>query len=309
MSDENQRTEQSTSAISMGDIPVAHIRHRRLSLAWLVPIIALGAVVYLAWAQVVGRQGERVIIRFADASGIRQGTAMMYRGVQVGVVQAIELDHELGGVLVHSELIPSAESLAVDGTEFWVVLPELSLTGSAGLETLLGPNYIAIRPGEFADDQQPTPQHSFVALDHRPVAELPSDGSLHLQLTSDRLGTLSPGNPVLYRQIRVGTVRGAKLSSDSRQVMIELDIEPRYRVLIHENTKFWRSGGVGFNVGFFTGVSVKADSLEDAMVSSISFATPNKKAGGLASPGDVFELADRVDGDWLKWSPEIGIGG
>ena len=135
------------------------------------------------------------------------------------------------------------------------------------------------------------------------------DGSLRLVLMSDRLGTLSPGNPVLYREIRVGTVRGAQLTNDATKVMISIDIEPRYAVLIHEKTRFWRSGGVGVDFGIFSGLSVQADSLEAAMSSSVSLATPEKKMGEQAGVGDVFELADEVDGDWLKWSPSIELGG
>lgn len=290
-------------------IPTATIRHRRLSWAWLVPIIALAITGYFVWDQVIGAQGERIIIRFADASGIRVGTAIMHRGVPVGVVRALELDHELEGVLVHSELSPNASGLAVEGTEFWVVYPEVSLNGIAGLETLLGPNYIALQPGESGEGELASPKLSFKALDHRPISSPAADGSLRLILTSDRLGTLSPGSPVLYREIPVGTVRYAMLAQDATHVIIELDIEPRYRPLVHEKTRFWRSGGVGVDFGLFSGLTVQADSLQAAMSSSISFATPSKKMGELASPGDVFELADGVDEDWLKWSPKIELGG
>ena len=146
------------------------------------------------------------------------------------------------------------------------------------------------------------------ALDESPIADRAMDGSLRLVLRSDRLGTLSPGNPVFYREIRVGTIREAHLTSDSTSVMIAIDIDPRYTPLVRENTKFWRSGGVGVDFGLFRGLSVQADSLEALMSSSISFATPEKRPGDLAIAGTAFELADSADEDWLKWSPSIDIG-
>lgn len=179
----------------------------------------------------------------------------------------------------------------------------VSLGGIAGLDTLIGPRYIALQPGS---EEQPAAR-SFVALADAPVAEPTSDGSLHLVLRSDRLGTLSPGNPVFYREIRVGTVRDATLTDDSTAVLINIEIEPRYAPLIRTNTRFWRSGGVGFDFGLFSGLNVQADSLEAALSASVSLATPEKRTGDRVGPGVEFELADSVDEDWLKWSPRIQI--
>ncbi len=298
-------SEEQGQAKRVEDIPVATIRPRRMSLAWVVPILALGIVGYLVWSQVMREQGEMITIRFVDAGGLEPGSEIKHRGVTVGVVREVKLAEDWKRVDVHAELVPGASGLAVEGTKFWVVRAQVSFGKIAGLDTLLGPRYIAMQPGLV---DQPK-QVAFVALDQAPATEPTSDGSLRLVLMSDRLGTLSPGNPVLYREIRVGTVRGAQLTNDATKVMISIDIDPKYTPLIHAKTRFWRSGGVGVDFGIFSGLSVQADSLEAAMSSSVSLATPEKRAGEKAGAGDVFELADEVDGDWLKWSPGIGIGG
>jgi paraquat-inducible protein B len=284
-------------------IPTAVVRRRRLSWTWLVPIIAIGVVGYLVWSQVAREKGTMISIRFVDAGGLEPGSEIVHRGVTVGVVRAVSLAPDQSGVDVQAELVPSAQQLAVEGTQFWVVRARVSLGGIAGLDTLIGPRYIALQPGS---EEQPAAR-SFVALADAPVAEPTSDGSLHLVLRSDRLGTLSPGNPVFYREIRVGTVRDATLTDDSTAVLINIEIEPRYAPLIRTNTRFWRSGGVGFDFGLFSGLNVQADSLEAALSASVSLATPEKRTGDRVGPGVEFELADSVDEDWLKWSPRIQI--
>ncbi len=296
-----------------GCFPVAKIKRRRWSAVWLLPILAAGAMGYVLWAQVAKERGPGVVVRFEQAGGIEVGTELKYRGVRVGAVRSVGLDDDLDGVSVEIELDPDSARLARKGTKFWLVRARVGFGKIAGLDTLLGPNYIALRPGggdgsngEFGDGQG---VFVFDALVEPPTAEAMLDGSLRVVLISDRLGTLSPGNPVLYREVRVGTVRGAQLTNDATKVMISIDIEPRFVALVHEGTRFWRSGGVGVDFGIFSGLSVQADSLEAAMSSSVSFATPEKRAGEQAVAGDVFELADEVDDDWLKWSPGIGIGG
>jgi len=293
-------------ASDSGAIPKAMIRRRRVSLAWVVPIIALGVVAYLIWNQVAHERGTMITIRFVDAGGLAPGSEIKHRGVTVGVVRQVKLATDLASVDVHAELSPGAEELAIKGTKFWLVRARVSFGKIAGLDTLVGPRYIALQPGA---SENHAAQFEFVAMSQAPAGEPAGDGSLRLVLLSDRLGTLSPGNPVLYREIRVGTVRGAQLTNDSTKVMISIDIDPKYTALIHTKTRFWRSGGVGVDFGIFSGLSVQADSLEAAMSSSVSLATPEKRAGEKAGAGDVFELADEVDGDWLKWSPEIGVGG
>ena len=287
------------------EIPMAVVRPRRLSWTWLVPILALGVVGVLLFGQVMRDRGEMIRIEFKDASGLEPGSEIIHRGVHVGVVRAVTLSQEMDGVIVDAELTPAAERLAVAGTKFWMVRPQVSLQRIAGLETLIGPRYIELRPGSKGQAKQT----NFVALEGPPTSELPIDGSLRIILKASRLGSIAPGNPVLYREIKVGTVRAAQLTNDGSAVLISIDIEPHYAPLVHEKTRFWRSGGVGVDFGIFSGLSVQADSLEAAMSSSVSLATPEKKMGDRAKAGDLFELADGVDGDWLKWSPKIELGG
>ncbi len=288
-------------------IPAAIVKPRRMSFAWIIPLIAIVSVSYLVWVQVSADVGIRITIVFDESVGLEPGSKLVHRGVNVGVVREVNLSIDQDGVDVIAELKPGFESFAVKGTQFWVVRPIVSLQQVEGLETLLGPRYISLRPGSSDASGTAPVQYTFEGLEFAPVADLPSDGSLRIVLRSDRLGTLSAGNPVLYREIRVGTVRNAHLTDDATSVLVYIDIEPRFAPLVHEKTRFWRSGGVGVDFGLFSGLSVQADSIEAAMSSSISLATPSKKPGDLASPGDEFELSDKVDEDWLKWSPTIDI--
>jgi paraquat-inducible protein B len=284
-------------------IPRATVRRRRFSLTWLVPLLALGVLGFVVFQQVNRTRGMLITISFEDAQGIEPDSEIVHRGIRVGIVRDVALSDDLKRAVVTAELDPSATALAVEGTQFWVVRPELSLQQVSGLDTLIGPNYIALRPGEPGG----ATYRVFEGLGASPAIDPSEKSLLVLTLFTDRLGTLQPGVPVLYREIPVGAVRSARLDDDATRVLVEIQIEPRYAPLVKDDSRFWRSGGVGVDFGLFTGLSVRADSLESVLGSSISFATPENPGAALRADR-VFELADEPKDSWLEWSPSIKLG-
>ncbi|WP_122689210.1 MlaD family protein, partial [Pseudomonas viridiflava] len=103
------------------------------------------------------------------------------------------------------------------------VKPVISLAGITGIEALVKGNYIAVRPGEKGNP----PARGFVARAKAPPLDLSAPG-LHLALYSDVLGSLEVGSPVLYKQIRVGSVQSYQLDRDRKRVAIGVHIEPEY---------------------------------------------------------------------------------
>lgn len=291
-------------ATSPDPVPTAVVRRRRFSIMWILPLLALAVVGWIVWTQAMGERGPMITITFDDAGGLEPGSEVVHRGVTVGVVRKLGLTDDLAGVDVRAELRPDAAGLAVEGTRFWVVRAEVSLQRVAGLDTIIGPRYIAMLPGPT----DAPPAEAFVAMERPPAVPEAADGALRLILTAPRLGTLAPGSPVHYREIPIGAVRSARLSSDATTVLITIDIEPRYAPLVHDGTRFWRTGGVGVDFGLFSGLTVEADSLDALLNASISLATPERRAGERAQAGSVFELADGPEKDWLDWSPRIEVG-
>ena len=284
-------------------VPTAVVRRRRFSIMWILPVLGLAVVGWIVWNQAMRERGPMITITFADAGGLEPGSEIVHRGVTVGVVRDVGLTDDLQAVEIEAELRPDATGLAVEGTRFWVVRAEVSLQRIAGLDTLIGPRYIALDPAPpgsgFID--------SFIALDAPPRTAPPEDDSLRLVLMAQRLGNLAPGSPVLYREIRVGSVVDAVLSNDATRVLVTIDIQPRYAPLVHANTRFWRTGGVGVDFGIFSGLSVEADSLDALLNASVSLATPEKNRGQRVHNHARFDLADTPEKDWLQWEPAIDL--
>lgn len=276
---------------------------RRASKLWIAPVIALAFIAALLYLQVRAERGPIVTITFDDAIGLESGASLIHRGIRVGVVKSVQLDQDLNSVIVEAEIAPHAEGLASEGTQFWIVHPQVSFDGVSGLDTLLGPRYIAVRPLETPGESR----RRFEGLSEPPRLPQAAEAGLPVRLRAKSASSISPGSSVLYRGMRIGRVVNLRLASDATNVEIDAIIEPRFVALVRENTRFWDASGVGVDFGLFRGLSVAAGPLDSVLRGAVGMATPTK-AGDKALAGAEFELAASVDDGWLDWKPEIEIG-
>ncbi|HVK98320.1 MAG TPA: MlaD family protein [Dongiaceae bacterium] len=111
-----------------------------------------------------------------------------------------------------------------------------------------------------------------------------------------------------YREVSVGRVTGYRLSDTADQILVFVNIDPRYSTLVRKGTRFWSASGVNIDVGLFKGAKIKTESLESVLAGGISFATPDDGAGlPQARPGDQFSLAAEAKDEWLEWKPRIPL--
>lgn len=243
----------------------------------------------------------KINIRFHEGHGLTIGDPVRHRGIVVGEVTAIDLNAELSGVLVRVQLSTSAQSLARQGTQFWIERPTVSVTEIRGLDTLVGGRFIAVQPAPEGTG----PLFEFDGLDVPPPGEMP-EGGLEIVLEARQRGGLGRGVPVLYRGFRVGHVSSVSLASDAATVEARAWIDAPYRHLIRENTKFWMDGGVDVKVGL-QGLELSADSLASILIGGVSLATP-PEAGTPVSSGRRFACEPRPEEEWLEWTPQLPVG-
>ena len=193
-------------------------KKHRFSIVWLVPLIAAAIAAYLGYDAYTSR-GVPIEITFKDGSGLVAGkTQIKFNGLPVGTVQSLEIGPNLDKVIVKAKLDRHASRVAVQGTEFWVVRPEVGLTGIRGLETVVGGPYIALIPGKGAAVRY------FEGLEQPPPADADQPG-LSVTVRTESAGSLHVGSPVYYRQISIGVVSQMTLTNTSQHVLIDLHIQ------------------------------------------------------------------------------------
>lgn len=257
---------------------------RRISAIWTVPIIALLIGVYMI-AHNIMTQGPTIAIHFDTADGIAAGkTTIRTRSVVLGMVEDVILNEDQSGVIIHCALDANARELLGDDTEFWVVKPRIGAGGISGLGTLLSGAYIELAPGTKA-----TKKREFIGLANPPVTSANTPGT-HIQITTDQVGSLRSGNPVLYRGYTVGRIESAEFRPETRNAYLEAFIAAPFDTLLNSNSRFFDSSGISFNATA-EGLSVETASIESILTGGISFETPSRmSAGSKVESGTTFSL-------------------
>jgi paraquat-inducible protein B len=250
------------------------------------------------------QKGEVITIKVDRADGLRTGTPIRFKGLDVGKIEDVDLSDDLQSVLLTARITEVPERIARVGSQFWVVKPELGLIKTSNLETLVTGQYIEVLPAA----KNLGPQKSFMALASPPEAVKREDG-LSLVLSAARRGSLKAGVPVTYREITVGKVTGYELGQTADRVLIHILIEPKYAPLVRSGTRFWNTSGFDFDVGLFRGATVRTESLETMIQGGVAFATPDgERMGSPARPEQTFALFDKFEEEWLTWAPKISLG-
>ncbi len=247
-------------------------------------------------------KGTHITIAFENGNGLKAGgTLLKYKGMIIGKVKEVTFTEDKNKVLATALIYTEYEDFTKQGTRFWLVGPKVDwLDGVSGLETIIAGQYIQVAPGDGPDTTT-----SFVALNGPPVGD--GDYPLNIVLSTSKLGSLSVGAPVYYKQIDVGRIIGYRLSETSENIEIDISIKGKYRSLVRENSRFWNASGMDVNIGF--GVDVHTQSLKSLLAGGIAFATPdNDDMGKEVKDGAMFALHDKPSSTWLKWSPSIPLG-
>ncbi|HIV15199.1 MAG TPA: MCE family protein [Candidatus Avisuccinivibrio pullicola] len=261
-------------------------RKRRISLAWLIPVLAAVVTAALLYKNTLER-GPEIEITIASAAGIEAGkTLVKMRSVTVGRVETVRLDRNFSKAVLTVRMEPGTEPLLSEDSRFWLVKPRVESAGISGLDTLLSGSYLQISKG--SSEKRAT---SFEALDE-PPALLSDAHGLTLNFYSTSRKRLSPGDPVVYRGFSVGSVLSAKLNVEDGTVLYSVFIADPYVKLLNATTRFWITSGIDFSLTT-EGLEVSAESVDSIL------------RGGMAFDNLEGEFADRP----LKTDTEIELFG
>ncbi|WP_296424894.1 MlaD family protein [Yoonia sp.] len=263
--------------------PVKQRIWRRLSLVWLVPVVALSVSLWAAWQNYLDR-GTLITITFENAAGITASeTVIKYRDVTIGAVESVEFAPGLSDLLVHARIDKTVAPYLDDDAQFWVVRPDVSVRGITGLDTVLSGVYIE---GNW-DTEADVAQYEFTGLE-QPVLTRAGERGTHIVLRANDGGAVSAGAPVLHKGLEVGYLEKPELSFDGNQVVVSAFIESPYDRRITTSTRFWDTSG--FSVSFGAGgVSLDVNSLASLIEGGIAFDTV-VSGGQPIRDGHIFDI-------------------
>ena len=268
--------------------PAAVVHRRRFQLIWLIPIVAALVAGYLA-IQAISTRGPTITLSFRSADGIKAGqTKVRHKAVDLGTVESIHLSDDMSHVIVKVQMRREATAELTANARFWVVRPRLTAGNISGLDTVLSGSYIEIDPG-VATTPPAAEQRDFTGLDEPPAVRSDEPGQSYV-LHSSRLGGLTSGSPVLYRDITVGEVLRWELAPDGRGFTVYIFVRQPFDKFVREGTHFWNASGVGIDLGA-SGVQLRLESLQALVSGAVAFDTsPDARDTKLSPESAEFRL-------------------
>lgn len=244
---------------------------------------------------------SKVYFSFVDPAGIKVGTTIKYKGVEIGEVSKLDMDDALENVTAEAIIHKRAKKMFTKGSTFWIENKSLSLNNLGSVQQIMAGAYIAMLPGNGEAKTQ------FVVSQDAPKL-LKAPGELIIVLHTPRLGSLNVGSPLLYRQIVVGEVTSFNLATTGQHVEVYVKILAPYTPLVREESQFYLASGIRVEGGLMTTMKIATESLESLVTGGIAFVTPNNdKMGKSVKTGHQFMLHEDIGEDWLEWTPEFSL--
>jgi paraquat-inducible protein B len=244
------------------------MKRRRLSPIWIIPAVTLLIAAWLTY-QTLSQRGPLITITFQNAEGLVAGQSQVrFKDIPLGTVQGIALRHDLSGVVVSVRMTRAAERLLTDKARFWVVKPRLFAGSLSGFETVLSGSYIAILPSKAPGP----PERHYTGLENPPVLQSDIPGRTFL-LKASRLGSLTLGSPIFYRDLDVGTVLGWDIGKMAESVTVHAFVQAPFDQYVRQGSRFWNASGASVSLGA-GGIQLNVESLRALLFGGIAFETP-----------------------------------
>ena len=281
-------------------------RDRRISIVWIIPVLAVAIGAWLAWST-WSKQGPVITIAFESGEGLQAGQSLLkFKDITFGTVQGLELTPNHQGVLVKVQTTSAAEPLLTEGAIFWVVKPRLFAGNVSGLDTLLSGSYVGMLPGGIGAPARRT----FVGRENPPVLDANVPGRTFL-LKANRLGSLSLGSPVFFRDLQVGEVLGWDLENMAESVTIHAFVRAPYDQYVKDETRFWNASGLAFNFGG-GGLKIELESVKALLLGGIAFDSPVLDRSGAVSTVSAADhpfplFADRTTANNASYSRRVRL--
>jgi paraquat-inducible protein B len=293
---------------NLADPPVlAHAtthRSRRISVIWIIPLVAVAIGAWLTW-DTWSKEGPTITVTFDTAEGLQAGQSQLkYKDIVFGTVKSLALSPDHNHVVVTIATTHDAKPLLTDKTVFWVVKPRLFAGNISGLETLLSGSYVGMMPGATAGK----PLHRFTGREDPPILSEHVPGHIFL-LKAKRLGSISLGSPIFYRDLSVGEVAGWDIADMAEYVTIHAFVRAPYDAYVHDDTRFWNASGLSIKLAG-TGVQVEVESLKALLLGGIAFETPDVegRTQQVSIENHVFPLfADRDTAQAASYTHKVQV--
>ncbi len=254
-----------------------------------------------------GKRADRFSFQvlFKDVQGLRKGSRVVFRGMEVGTVGGMAPAR--GGLRVAVTVYMKKEdaSLAGTTTRVWVVRPRLGFLSHqlSGLDTLVKESYLRILPGRGGRPLEEG--ETLLGLESPPPGlaeeelEDPLPGDLVGRVLFPRNHGLGPGSPVTFRGMPVGKVRRVTLVDRGKAVLVIFQVSRAKRQTVRRGSRFWITRPT-LRGGVLEGFSL--EDLDSVFFPSLAYDSPSPETSPPAPDGALFVGSPARPGRKESWN-------
>lgn len=241
---------------------------------------------------------KEITITFDEGYELQVGTKLRLKGLLVGEINALNLNNKNKVEAIATIEPQFINRVTRQGTRFWIIRSELSLSGAKNLSTIVSGVYLNVLPGNGKIIDQFKGEAVAPTLASKNVG-------LPIILLADNAGSTEISSPVYHRQIQIGEVIDKQLTNDASGVEITLNIYPQYSHFVRDNSIFWPASGFNLDIGI-TGASLKSTSLTSLIKGGVNMSTDdNVSLKPAANAFSRFDLKNEFNQKWLTWKLAI----
>jgi len=247
------------------------------------------------------RPGKRIVLRSADSSGLKPGSPIFFKKIQIGEIIRTDLKESSAGESIElpALIYDRYAHLVQSNTVFWNISGLDLKVRSTGVDLkmdsfrslLIGGVAMSTPPTEGGKPRPAAEGTAFQLFPSYQAAVKATSGlappGLRISLEAPDPGSLRPESPVLFKKVRVGEVTAIHLSPGSEHVRIDVVIDKQYAEYVTEDSTFYMAGGVTVEGGL-EGLTIKTESMESIIAGGIAFR--NSGDGKPVGGGHIFPL-------------------
>lgn len=264
-------------------------------------------------AETAGR--IKYFLKTSSADEIDIGSPITFRGVKVGEVTRFTFGEDVRYVNIEIEVEKRYVVFIKENSIFWRtkgLTAELDLFNPkveiGSLQTLMrggisfdapnGKGNIANADSTFQLNEVPPNWYA-----NKTNPNIHQEKIRTFTLKTSYADDINIDDPVFFRGVKVGQIKGIKFDQHARQVLIDIGIKDLYAQFVRINSVFWKRKAIKADLSLLNS-SIEMSSFEAFVKGGIYFATPDP-ALEKASSQTSFVLQEQAPLRWREWSPEL----
>jgi len=227
--------------------------------------------------------GNMIYLFASEAKGLRAGSGVFYRDIEVGYINEIMLAKDKKSLKLNIIINHEYTHLLNDSSLFYLrnaIEADVSLSSikiKAGSLKSIIQGGIAFDTDNIRAKRKKKSFKLHTSYSDIETSRYLNNGGKYITLHAESPKSVKSGTPIYYKRFKAGEVIDMNYNSQRDQVDIKIYIEKKFADKINSSTHFYNAGGLDVSVDF-PKLRIDMESVESLVSGALAFVSLDKKA-------------------------------